>query len=140
MITETATRRPSLDAALTEHETLQHPPQGTTLFKEGAKPNGIYVVHSGTVDLLFQTRSSELKRVRSATVGEILGLDSIVSCRPQDYTARVATECNLGFVSEESFGQMLSVHPELWLNVLQLLSQNVNASYDFLRHGRAARV
>jgi CRP-like cAMP-binding protein len=139
VITELATRRAALDATLTKREMQQYPPAGTILFEEGEQPRGIYIVHSGSIDLLFQARGSELKRVRSAKVGEILGLDSVVSCRPNDYTARVATACNVGFIDKETFSQMLDASPGLWLDVLRLLSQNINASYDSLRNATTAR-
>ena len=139
MITELATRRATLDATLTKLETQQHPPAGTILFEEGQQPRGIYIVHSGSIDLLFQARGNELKRVRSATLGEILGLDAVVSCRPHDYTARVVTPSNLGFIDKEAFSQMLDANPGLWLDVLRLLSQDINASYDSLRHAGTAR-
>jgi CRP-like cAMP-binding protein len=139
MITEIATRRLTLDDALAERETLQLQPAGAILFEEGDQPRGIYVVHSGSIDLLFQARTRELKPVRSAAVGEILGLDSVVSCRPHDYTARVVTACKLGFIDKESFTQMLDASPDLWLTVLRLLSQDIHASYESLRHAGFAR-
>ena len=139
MITEIATRRPTLDDALTERETLQLQPAGTILFEEGDQPRGIYVVHSGSIDLLFQARTRELKPVRSAAVGELLGLDSVVSCRPHDHTARVVTACRLGFIDKESFTQMLDGNPELWLTVLRLLSQDIHSSYESLRHAGLVR-
>ena len=121
-------------------ETLRHAPPGTILFEEGDQPLGIYVVHSGSIDLLFHARSSELKRVRSATAGEILGLDSVVSCRANDYTARVITACRVGFIDKETFSKILDDSPGLWLDVLRLLSHEINASYDSLRHAGAARI
>jgi CRP-like cAMP-binding protein len=137
--TELATRPPFLEAALTERETLQYPQAGTILFDEGKQPRGIYIVHSGAVELLYRTRNGELKQVRSGTVGEILGLVSVVSCRPHEHTARAATTCELGFIDKESFLQMLEECPAIWFSVLRLLSQDVNASYDFLRGAAVAR-
>lgn len=140
MITELATRGPLLDAALTERETLQRQPAGNILFDEGRQPRGIYLVHSGAIELLFRTGNGELKRARAGGVGEILGLGSVVSCRPHEYTARAVTTCELGFIDKESFLQVLDEHPAIWFSVLRLLSQDVNASYDSLRAGADARV
>jgi CRP-like cAMP-binding protein len=141
LITKPVTRRPTLDATLAARETLQHPPSGTLLFDEGEPPRGIYIVHAGSIDLLFRSRSGgELKRVRSAIVGEILGLDSVVSCRSNDYAARIVTASTVGFIDKETFSQMLDGKSGLWLDVLTLLSQDVNASYDSLRHAGIARV
>jgi CRP-like cAMP-binding protein len=139
VITELATQRPLLDAALTARETLQCQPPGTILFDEGEQPRGIYIVHSGAIELLFRTRNGELKRVCSGAVGEILGLGSVVSCRPHEYTARAATTCDMGFIDKELFLQVLDKSPAIWFSVLRLLSQDLNASYDCLRAAADAR-
>jgi CRP-like cAMP-binding protein len=139
VIPEPATPRRSLDAILRQAETLQQQPAGTILFEEGEPTRGLYVVHSGSIHLLFKARSSTLKGVRATSVGEILGLDEVVSCRPHEYTARVIKASALGFIDKESFTQMLADNPELWLDVLRLLSHDVNASYDFLRNAGVAR-
>jgi CRP/FNR family transcriptional regulator, cyclic AMP receptor protein len=135
VIPEIATRRPFPDAILTERETLQHPQAGTVLFEEGEQPHGIYIVHSGTIDLLFRVRTGDLKNLGAGDSGEILGLGAVVSGGTHDYTARARTACQVGFIDRESFLGMLERSPELWLNVLRLLSRDVNASYESLRTG-----
>ena len=139
MITELATRRPSADAYLTEREMLQHRPAGTVLFNEGDLPRGIYLIHSGTVELLMRARNGDWKRMRTTSAGDILGLESIVALRPNDATARTITPCDLGFIERESFLRVLDESPAIWFSVLRLLSQGVNASYDSLRHVAQAR-
>ena len=133
MITELATRRPLLDDALTEHERLQHAHAGTILFDEGEQPYGIYVLHSGKVDLLYRGRPGELRNLREGYSGEILGLGAVVSGRAHDYAARACSACELGFIDKDSFLGMLEENPATWLNVLRLLSHHVNSSYDLLR-------
>lgn len=139
MITELATRRPSADACFTERETLQHRPAGTVLFNEGDLPRGIYLIHSGTVELLMRARNGDWKRMRTTSAGDILGLESVVSLRPNDVTARTITPCDLGFIDREAFLRVLDESPAIWFSVLRLLSQGVNASYDSLRNVAQAR-
>jgi len=139
VITELATRRPSPDACLTERETLQHRPAGTILFHEGDQPRGIYLVHSGIIELLMHGRNGDWKRVRTVSADEILGLESVVSRRSHDFTARTMTSCELGFIERESFLRVLDESPAIWFSVLRLLSQGVNASYDSLRSVALAR-
>jgi CRP-like cAMP-binding protein len=139
VIIEFATRRPSADVCLTERETLQHRPAGTILFNEGNQPRGIYLIHSGTIELLMCPRNGEWKRIRSASAGEILGLESVISRRPHDSTARANTACDLGFIEQQSFLRILDESPAIWLSVLRLLSQGVNASYESLRNVAQAR-
>jgi CRP-like cAMP-binding protein len=125
--------------SLTERETLQHRPAGTVLFKEGDPPRGIYLIHSGTMELLMRARNGDWRRIRSASAGEILGLESVVSRRPHDATARAVTRCDLGFIERESFLRVLDESPAIWFSVLRLLSQGVNASYVSLRNVAQAR-
>jgi len=139
VITELATRRLPPDACLTERETLQHRPAGTILFNEGDQPRGIYLIHSGAIELLLRDRNGEWKRMRSASSGDILGLESVVSHRPHEYTARAFSSCELGFIEKESFLRVLDESPAIWFSVLRLLSQGVNASYASLRRVAEAR-
>jgi CRP/FNR family transcriptional regulator len=117
---------------------LQHAPPGTILFDEGEQPRGIYIVHSGSIDLLFRLRTGDQKRLRAGGPGEILGLSAVVSGRSHDYTARVRTACELGFIDRETFLGALDSSPAMWFNVLRLLSRDVNASYDSLRESPVA--
>ena len=139
MITELATRRQSPYASLTEHETLQHRPAGTILFNEGDQPRGIYLIHSGVIEMLMRARNGEWKQIRTASAGEILALESVVARRPHDAVARAITSCELGFIERESFLRVLEESPAIWFSVLRLLSQGVNASYDSLRNVGQAR-
>jgi CRP/FNR family transcriptional regulator len=125
---------------LSECETLQHRPAGTILFAEGDQPRGIYLIHSGTIELLMRARNGEWKRMRAASTGEILALESVVSRRPHDATARAITPCALGFIERDSFLRVIDKSPAIWFSVLRLLSQGVNASYDSLRNVAQARV
>jgi CRP/FNR family transcriptional regulator len=119
---------------LSARETLQHRPAGTILFAEGEQPRGIYLIHSGTIELLMRARNGEWKRIRAASAGEILGLECVVSRRPHDATARAITPCDLGFLERDSFLRVLDESPAIWFSVLRLLSQGVNASYASLRN------
>ena len=139
MTTELATRRQSADVCLTERETLQHRPAGAIVFNEGDQPRGIYLVHSGAIELLMHARNGDWKRMRTVAVGGILGLEAVVSLRSHDCTARTLAPCELGFIEKESFLRLLEETPDVWFSVLRLLSQGVNASYDSLRNVVLAR-
>jgi CRP/FNR family transcriptional regulator, cyclic AMP receptor protein len=124
---------------LSARQTLQHRPAGTILFNEGDQPFGIYLIHSGTVELLMRARNGNWKRMRTTSDGGILGLESVVSLRSNVATARTITSCDLGFIERESFLRVLDESPAIWSSVLRLLSQGVNASYNSLRNVAQAR-
>lgn len=139
MITDLETRTPMFDLTLADSQTVRQYPPGTVLFEGGKEPAGVYIVHSGTIDLLYRAGNSQLRRLSHVSAGNILGLSSVVSHRPHDYTARVRKSSTLGFIDRKTFLSQLHDSPAMWLSVLRLLSHDVNDSYDSLRAGATPR-
>jgi CRP-like cAMP-binding protein len=106
---------------------------GEMLFLEGETPAGVYVLHSGEVDLLFMNRDGNAKPLRVVSPGQILGLSSVVMQRPHDCSAIARTPCEVGFIARDEFLQSLHDTPAIWLSVLRMLSSDVNAVYDDMR-------
>lgn len=106
---------------------------GETLFREGETPRGVYVLHSGTVDLLFSARDGSAKPLREAQPGQILGLSCVVTQRPHDCTATAAGPCEVAFIERDDFLRALDDTPSAWFSVLRVLSSEVNAVYDDIR-------
>lgn len=106
---------------------------GDTLFREGDDALGVFIVHSGEVDLLFSPRDREPKALRVAHSGQILGISCVVTHRPHDCTATARTACTTSFVGREDFLRRLDDHPAVWFSVLRFLSSDVNAAYEDMR-------
>lgn len=128
-----------MSTALTELQTLERWPAGRVLFREGEEPRGIYFLQSGQIDLVFSARNGYAKPLRVAEPGHILGLSAIVSQRNHDYSATTRTPCEVGFIERKRFLDYVDHSPAVWFNVLQLLSEDVNACYDCIRSITAAR-
>lgn len=109
---------------------------GEMLFLEGETPAGVYILHSGEVDVLFMNRYGNAKPLRVVTPGQILGLSSVVMRRPHDCSAIARTPCEVEFIGRDEFLQSLHNTPALWLSVLRMLSSDVNAVYDDMRAAR----
>ena len=122
-----------IEVRLRSLETRQHRDAGETLFREGAAPDGVYILYSGAVDLLFAARNGIVKPLRVATPGQILGLSEVVVEQPYDCSAITRVPCDVGFIPREEFLSVLQERPAVWLNVLSLLSNDVNAVYDDMR-------
>lgn len=118
---------------LAEHATLERYSAGRTLFREGDYPRGVYIVYNGKVDLIFSGKKGSTKALQVAEDGQILGLSCVVSHRCHDCSATAKTDCELGFISRETFLRQIERDPSLWFAVLQLLSQDVNSCYDCMR-------
>lgn len=125
--------RSIIETNLADRETLLRLPAGATLFREGETPRGVYVLHSGTVDLLFSARDGSAKPLREAQPGQILGLSCVVTQRPHDCTATAAEPCEVAFIERDDFLRALDDSPAVWFSVLRVLSSEVNAVYDDIR-------
>ena len=128
-----------LESALLKHPTLELWPAGRTLFFEGEEPRGVYVIHSGTVDLVFSAKNGRAKALRLARPPQIVGLSSVFSRKPHDYTATIRSTSELGFVDAGTFHQLLESSPAIWFSVLRLLSEDVNSCYDCMKDIALAR-
>ncbi|HET7437104.1 MAG TPA: cyclic nucleotide-binding domain-containing protein [Thermoanaerobaculia bacterium] len=122
-----------IDSTLAGHETLLRFRTGETLFSEGDPPRGVYVLHSGTVQLLFAGKNGNAKPLRETQPGQILGLSCVVTQRPHDCTATAAEPCEVAFIEREEFLRTLDDSPAVWFCVLRILSSEVNAAYDDIR-------
>ena len=125
--------RSIIETTLAENETLIRFRAGETLFREGEQPRGVYVLHSGTVHLLFSGKTGAAKPLREAQPGQILGLSCVVGKRQHDCSAIAASPCKVAFVESEAFLQTLDASPAVWFSVLRVLSNEVNAVYDDMR-------
>jgi CRP-like cAMP-binding protein len=121
------------DTALVEVKSPLWVKPGETIFREGERPDGVYILQEGTVDLLFASRNGNVKPLRLAQAGQILGLSCVVTQRNHDCTAVARTRCELGFIERDAFLRMLDDSPAVWFSVLRLLSNDVNAVYDDMR-------
>lgn len=119
----------ALLTAFAPHERVQSFAPGEVLFEGGSDPNGVHILLSGEVDLQFVVRKGE-NSIPFSVAGQILGLSSIVSGRPHEYTAMALTPVLTGFVDRGTFLGTLHRSPSLWFDVLQVLSRDINSCYD----------
>jgi CRP/FNR family transcriptional regulator, cyclic AMP receptor protein len=54
-------------------------PPGATLFVEGQKPRGVYVLCTGKVKLSTSSRDGKVLILKMAVPGEMLGLSAVIS-------------------------------------------------------------
>ena len=119
---------------LEPYETLHALPAGKVLFRENEAADGVYVVHSGEVELSYSTKPLHIARP-----GEILALTTVMSNRTHESSAMTRSACVLGFVDKSVFLRMLDEQPSLWLTVLQMISTNINQCWQSMRAAAAVR-
>lgn len=113
-------------------ETIRQYEPAEVLFRENEPTLGVYILHSGEVELLAGSGEKALKAIRRAAAGEILSLSQAVSGRVHDATAVVTTVSRIGFVSSDAFLSALNASAA-WPLVLQLLSEQIHAMYDAIK-------
>lgn len=118
-------------------EAIERPrtvPAGNVLFREGDDPSGVYFIHNGAFDLFYASRAGGEKPLRSAGPGQLLGLSCVVSNRAHDCSATARTPSTVGFIRRDDLQRALSENPGLWLTVLRMISNEVNACWDCMRN------
>jgi CRP/FNR family transcriptional regulator len=120
--------------ALAPFESVQSWQQGKVLFRDGQSPEGVFVLLAGEVDLVFASRAGKEKTLRIAVPGQILGLSSLVSGRPHEYTATIQSHSTVtGYVEKDKLLAVLNQDPRLWFSVLQILSGDIQSCYDRMK-------
>ena len=105
--------------------------EGSVLFREGSSPDGVYIVRAGEVAL--EGASGGKTKVRTASAGEMLGLNAVISAGIHATSAVATTPCETGFIERDEFCRLVDSSPAIWFCVLRQLSQDVSASYDVIR-------
>ncbi len=123
----------AVENQLAKAEQIERWLAGMVLFSEGEAPRGLFVIHSGVVDLECSGRNEVRKSFRTAHRGEVVGLSYAVSNIPYDCTARVRRAAKVGFVPLMELRRMLDETPSLWLAMAQFLSEDVNSCWASMR-------
>ncbi|SRR6266545_2954291 len=128
-----------VDDPIAEAEQIERWPAGKILFKQGEEPLGIFVVHSGQVDLVFSARSGVTKALCSVRTGEIVGLSDAISGTKYECTATTRTSSKIGFVPLAELRRMLDERPGLWLGIAASLSADLGSCWACMRSLGAVR-
>jgi CRP-like cAMP-binding protein len=114
-------------------EAIERRPAGRVLFREGDQPLGVFVIHSGAVDLVFSARNGLRKALRTAHPGDVVGLSEAISDSLHGYTATARRRSRIGFVPLTELRRMLESTPSMWLAVAKHLSSDLGACWESLK-------
>jgi CRP/FNR family transcriptional regulator len=103
-------------------------PAGAILFVEGQTPRGVFIVCSGKVNLSTTSREGKILILKTAGLGEALGLSAAVSGVTYETTAETATPCHLNFVDRKHFLELMQDHCEIGLHTAQCLSRDYQSA------------
>ncbi len=108
-------------------------PKGATLFVEGQKPRGAFILCNGRVKLSTSSADGKTLILRMPEKGEILGLAATVSGQPYQASAEVLEPAQANFIARNDFLEFLKTHGEAALRVAQQLSENYHLAIGEMR-------
>ena len=114
-----------------------HAAAGTTIFREGEKVRGMYLVVSGKIDLLLHS-AGLVSLQRHATPGCLLGVPASINHHPYSLTAKVKEDAELRFISVQRLSELMKKEPTLTMQLVTMLSEEVRAMRKIFAGPRVA--
>lgn len=104
---------------------------GERLFGQGAKPEAVYFLRSGLIQL--ERRGMEPTNLCVARSGDVVGVTYAISGRAYDMDAVVTKAARVEVVEREEFLRRMTESPGLHLEVVRMLSVDLGRCYEVLR-------
>ena len=99
-----------------------------TLFKQGEKPLGVYVIQSGGAALVMLSDSGGVVMCVEAGPGSLIGLPGAIANQPYSLTALARRGSEIRFTSSEDLKELLKGNPTLYPHLLKVLAAEVRAA------------
>lgn len=124
-------------------KTTETYPRGTVLFREGQAARGIFLVCAGRVRLSVCSESGRRMTLHTAAAGEVLGLSASLAGGNYEVTAETLDIVEVAAVRRKDLLRFLREHRDACLQVVNLLSEDLQVAYNRVRTvglGRVRRV
>lgn len=95
-------------------------PRGAILFREGDAADCVYIVHSGTVEIL-----SGDKVVDTCGANDAFGFMSVIDGAPRALTARAREEILVSLIDQRKFRFMVHEHPHFPFYIMQQMARRI---------------
>jgi CRP/FNR family transcriptional regulator, cyclic AMP receptor protein len=115
-------------AELFQHETnLQALPSCDTLFREGEPGDLMYVLMSGTADIVVHDRVVETVEA-GAIIGEMVMIDE----GPRSATVIAKSDCTLLPIDKKRFNFLIQQTPNFAVHVMRVIAKRLRRTDSFL--------
>lgn len=104
---------------------------GSVIFAEGEVGTEMYVIQSGTVDILKKVKEVD-KHISTLEKGDFFGEMSILEEVPRTATARAKTDVELVRINQTTFDEMLRHNGEIAVRMLRKLSRRLRETTALL--------
>jgi CRP/FNR family transcriptional regulator, cyclic AMP receptor protein len=105
----------------------------TTLFVEGEKPRGSFVLRTGSAKLTTCSTVGKTIVIRLAEPGDVLGLNAVISNRPYGASAEMMASGQVDFIPQDSLLRLMKGNDDFAFAVAEQLSASYYSLHDALR-------
>lgn len=102
-------------------------PAGQALFKEGDRGNFMYVLMSGTAEIIVRD-----KLVETAVPGVIVGEMAIINDSIRSATVVAKSDCKFLPIERERFNFLVQKKPEFALHVMRVMAERLRKADEIL--------
>jgi CRP/FNR family transcriptional regulator, cyclic AMP receptor protein len=95
-------------------------PGGAILFREGDAADGVYLIHSGAVDMLAGDRI-----VDTCGPNDAFGFMSVIDGAPRALTAKVRDDALLSMIDPRKFQFMVHEHPHFPFYIMRQMARRI---------------
>jgi CRP-like cAMP-binding protein len=122
-----------LKRELRKFSTPLHLLKSSLLFEQDEEPKGVYLVESGSVALMLKLPRGRTVYERNVGKGSVLGLPATVNGTAYSLSAKALCEVDLAFIPRENLMAEMDRNILLAVEILRVLSQEVQAMRDVIR-------
>lgn len=108
-------------------------PAGQILFSEGQSAPKVFIILTGEVKLSMTSSDGRTLALQIARAGEVIGLVSVLSGRPAEWTAETRRPTKIATIDRSKFLGFLALHPELYEILAVELSRGLTIACGKLR-------
>ncbi|MCI3920075.1 anion permease [Paenibacillus sp. TRM 82003] len=112
---------------------------GETLFRQGDAGDSLYLIESGSVELLALGADGEPQSLAMLGAGDALGEMALLTGEARSATAVAASPCALYRIDAETLERLVAEQPTVSVYFIRLLSRRLTATNDRLHETKAAR-
>jgi CRP/FNR family cyclic AMP-dependent transcriptional regulator len=105
-------------------------PAEIDLLTEGMAPRGVYILCSGRAKLSLRANDGKTVILKVAGDRHVLGLSAVVSGRTSPVTATTIEVCQIKFVGQREFLEMLAHNPHAMMTCAQILASEIGTAFD----------
>ena len=101
---------------ISSYPAAQEIPEGTDIIKEGEKGDSMFIILSGSIDIL---KTDKFVKVATVGPGTFIGEGALVSGAPRNATCRTTTTCKVAFFDLKAFNKLVTAHASIPVTLMK---------------------